>query len=221
MWTIVLIPRVDINSVGYTDTSFVATSGDRKWVGFGSANTAGAGVIFMAGPRPAVPAFPADTFPFFSSVFSQADLTNNAAEHVHGLAIDSIGAMIGAHGDEASFAAVDEPFHLRLQGKFNTFSHGEGIAFHPASQGPNTPSPSERLAFLASDNASISILDVAHFLSAGVLPIKTKLYGPLKVSRPFPGDPPRQRDASRAARARRPASTSVIDTLAGMSHSPR
>ena len=187
---IVLIPRIDINSVGYTDTSFVATSGDRQWIAFGSANTSGAGVIFMSGPRPAVPAFPADTFPFFSSVFSQSDLTNNAAEHVHGLALDSTGITVGAHGDEASFASVDEPFHLRLQGKFNTFSHGEGIAFHPAARGANTPVPAERLAFLASDNASISILDVAHYLSAGVLPIKTKLYGPLRVSRPFPGDPP-------------------------------
>jgi len=85
---------------------------------------------------------------------------------------------------------VVSPFHLRLQGKFNTFSHGAGIAFHPAARGANTPNPAERLAFLASDNATISILDVAHYLSAGTLPIKTKLYGPLRVSRPFPTDPP-------------------------------
>jgi hypothetical protein len=187
-----MIPRVDIGSIGYTDTSFVATSGDRKWVAFGSANTVGAGVIFMAGPAP-LPAdrrFPADTFPFFSSVFSQTDLTNNAAEHVHGLALDSSGITVAAHGIESSFASVDQPFHLRLQGKFNTFSSGAGIAFHPRANGAATPGPSERLAFVASDNASISILDVAHFLSAGTLPVKTKLIGPLRVSLPFPTDPP-------------------------------
>jgi len=175
---IVMIPRVDITTVGYTDTTFVATSGDRNWVAFGSANTTGAGIIFMASPG------------FFSPVFSQTDLTNNAAEHVHGLALDSNATQVGAHGEEASFADVVSPFHLRLQGKFNTFSHGAGIAFHPAARGANTPNPAERLAFLASDNATISILDVAHYLSAGTLPIKTKLYGPLRVSRPFPTDPP-------------------------------
>jgi hypothetical protein len=187
-----LIPRVDIASIGYTDTSFVATSGDRKWVAFGSANTVGAGVIFMAGPAalPANRRFPADTFPFFSSVFSQTDLTNNAAEHVHGLALDSSGTMVAAHGIESSFASVDEPFHLRLQGKFNTFSSGAGIAFHPRANGASTPGPTERLAFVASDNASVAILDVAHFLSAGTLPVKTKLIGPLRVSLPFPTDPP-------------------------------
>jgi hypothetical protein len=178
---IVLIPRVDITSIGYTDTSFVATSGDRKWIAFGSANTVGAGIIFMASAGPPQ---------FFSSVFSQTDLTNNAAEHVHGLALDSTGITVAAHGVESSFASVDEPFHLRLQGKFNTFSSGAGIAFHPAAHGAATVLPSERLAFVASDNASISILDVAHYLAAGTLPVKTKLFGPLKATRPFPTDPP-------------------------------
>jgi hypothetical protein len=187
---IVLIPRIDITSIGYTDTSFVATSGDRKWVAFGSANTIGAGVMFMAGPKTTTPANPSDTMPFFSSVFSQKDLTNNAAEHVHGLALDSTGITVAAHGVESSFASVDQPFHLRLQGKFNTFSTGAGIAFHPAAHGAATVLPSERLAFIASDNASISIMDVAHFLSAGTLPVKTKLFGPLRATRPFPTDPP-------------------------------
>jgi hypothetical protein len=173
-----LIGHVDITTVGYTDTSFVATSADRNWIAFGSANTSGAGIVFMSSPG------------FFSPVFSQTDLTNNAAEHVHGLALDSTGITVAAHGEESSFASRDIPFHLRLQGKFNTFTHGAGIAFHPAAVGAATVLPSERLAFVASDNASIAILDVAHFLSAGNLPLKTKLFGPLKATRPFPTDPP-------------------------------
>ena len=174
---IVAIPRVDITSIGLTDTTFVAVSGDRNWIAFGDGNTAGAGNIFMASPG------------FFSPIFSQTDLTNNAAERIFGLALDSTGITVAAHGTQSYFASVDVPFHLRLQGMFSTFSTGAGIAFHPAARGTNTP-PDERLAFVASDDGTIQIMDVAHYLSAGVLPIKQKLYGPLRVSRRFPSDPP-------------------------------
>ena len=174
---ILAIPRVDVGSVGLTDTTFVAVSGDRNWIAFGYANTAGAGNIFMASPG------------FRSPIFSQTDLTNNAAEHIFGLALDSIGITVAAHGGESYFASVDVPFHLRLQGKFATFQKGGGIAFHPGARGTNTP-PDERVAFVASDDATIEILDIAHYLSVGELPIKTKLYGPLRVSRRFPSDPP-------------------------------
>lgn len=174
---VVAIPRVDVNSIGLTDTTFVAVSGDRNWIGFGYGNTVGAGNLFMASPG------------FFSPIFSQTDLTNNAAEKIFGLALDSTGITAAGHGTESYFASVDVPFHLRLQGKYSTFQKGAGIAFHPAARGTNTP-PDERIAFVASDDASIQILDIAHYLSVGSLPIKTKLYGPLRVSRRFPSDPP-------------------------------
>lgn len=174
---IVAIPRVDVNSIGLTDTTFVAVSGDRNWIGFGYGNTSGAGNLFMASPG------------FFSPIFSQTDLTNNAAEKIFGLALDSTGITVAGHGTESYFASVDVPFHLRLQGKFSTFQKGAGIAFHPAARGTNTP-PDERIAFVASDDATVEIVDIAHYLSVGELPIKTKLYGPLRVSRRFPSDPP-------------------------------
>jgi len=174
---IVAIPRVDVTSIGLTDTTFVSVSGDRNWIAFGYGNTSGAGNIFMASPG------------FFSPIFSQTDLTNNAAEHIFGLALDSTGITVGAHGAQSYFASVDVPFHLRLQGQYSTFQHGAGIAFHPGARGTNTP-PDERLAFVASDDKSIQILDIAHYLSAGTLPIKQALYGPLRVSRRFPSDPP-------------------------------
>jgi hypothetical protein len=172
------IPKVDITSLGFTDTTFVAVSGDFTHIAFGYGNTGVAGNIFVSSPG------------FFSPIFSQKDLTNNAAEQIFGLALDKFGNNVGAHGAASYFASIDVPFHLRLQGKFSTPAHGAGIAYHPDADGVNSPSPSERLAFVASDDATIQILDVAHYLSAGLLPIKTKLYGPLRASRPFPGDPP-------------------------------
>lgn len=172
------IPRVEMTSIGLTDTTFVAVSGDRNWIAFGYGNTPGAGNIFMASPG------------FFSPIFSQTDLTNNAAEHIYGLALDSTGITVAGHGADSYFASVDVPFHLRLQGVFSTFNTGAGIAFHPAAVGTATVNPLERLGFVASDDATIQVLDIAHYLSAGTLPIKTKLYGPLRVSRRFPSDPP-------------------------------
>lgn len=170
--------NVNTASIGITDTTFVATSGDRNWIAFGYGDTPGAGNIVMAAANPR----------YFSAIVAQKDLTNNAAEHIYGLALDSTGTDVAAHGGESYFAAVDDPFHLRLQGKYSTFSSGAGIAFHPAERGLATPS-AQRLAFVASDNLSIEILDVAHFLSAGSLPIRGKLYGPLRVTRRFPTDP--------------------------------
>jgi hypothetical protein len=170
--------NVNVSSIGITDTTFVAVSGDRNWIAYGSGHTAGAGNIFMSSASPQ----------FFSPIFQQTDLTNNAAEHVFGLALDSTGSFVAAHGSESYFAAVQNPFHLRLQGKFSTFATGAGIAFHPAERGTSTPD-SARLAFVASDNLQIEALDVAHYLSAGVFPVKGKLYGPLRATRKFPSDP--------------------------------
>jgi hypothetical protein len=173
------IPNVDEGSIGLTDTTFVAVSGDRNWIAFGSGNTAKAGNVFMSAANPS----------YFSPILTQEDLTNNAAEHIFGLALDSTGATVGAHGAESYFASVENPFHLRLQGSYSTFATGAGIAFHPAERGFDITPPAQRLAFVASDNLTIEVLDVAHFLNAGSLPTKGKLYGPLRVTRKFPGDP--------------------------------
>jgi hypothetical protein len=171
------IARADPTSIGFTDTSFVAVSGDRSWIAFGTGNTAGPGFVFLASPT------------FFSPIFTQEDLTNNASERVFGLALDSTGTTVAGHGAESYFATVQAPFHLRLQGKFATFTTGAGIAFHPGARGEMTPNPFERLAFVASDDASVEVVDIAYYVSAGRLPIREKLIGPIRVSRRFPSDP--------------------------------
>ena len=59
------------------------------------------------------------------------DLTNNASDHVFGLAINSNSTNIVVHGVETFFADSS----LRLQGKYATFNAGAGIAFHPGNVG--------------------------------------------------------------------------------------
>ncbi|HKW11485.1 MAG TPA: hypothetical protein VJO33_13965, partial [Gemmatimonadaceae bacterium] len=77
----------------------------------------------------------------------------------------------------------------RLQGKYDSFDNGAGVTFHPGANGYTTVA-SDRLAFVASQSGYIEIVDIAYFLNRGKLTLKGNLYGPLRASRPFPGDPP-------------------------------
>ena len=182
--------RMDIAKLPLTDTTFVAASFNNHWFAFGEGNSApgitGARIIMIADSIPA----PAFERPQFSSpLVTVRDLTENASERVFGLALDRFGKNVVAHGTESYLAEVENPFHLRLQGKYNSFDQGAGIAMHPLADGRNTPMPS-RLAFVASANGEIEIVDIAYFLNRGKLTLKYPIYGPLKASLPMPGDDP-------------------------------
>jgi hypothetical protein len=169
------VTGVDITNSGLTDTTYVAVSGDRNWLAFGEGNTAGSGIIFMA-----------NSSGFFSPPITQVDLTNNASERVNGLALDTLGATVGAHGTNSFFAAVDNPFHLRLQGVYSNGAAGGGIAFHPQANAGN--GDTQRTAFVVTDQQAIDIVDIFHYVSRGHLPIKTNLYGPIRAVLPGPSD---------------------------------
>ena len=178
-----LVANLDIQSLALTDTTFLGVSGDRNWLAFGEGNTGGAGRIMMVND-------PSGTMPgFFSPGVTVRDLIDNANERVYGVAVDSTGATVASHGDQSYFATINNPFHLRLQGKYDSFDNGAGVAFHPGANGYTTIA-SDRLAFVGSQSGFIEIVDIAYFLSRGKLAIKGNLYGPLRASRPFPGDPP-------------------------------
>jgi len=168
---------IDVNNAGLTDTTYVSISGDHKWIAFGSGNTAGSGTIMMASTS------------FFSPPITQVDLTSNASEKVNGIALDYTGQTLAAHGSESFFAAVDVPFHLRLQGKYQGFNSGAGIAFHPDARGVTSPDQA-RTAFVASGNRTIEVVDIFHYINRGRLDLKGNLYGPLRATLPLPGDAP-------------------------------
>lgn len=180
---VVLRRNIDVASLGLRDTTFVAASGNRNWIAFGEGGSQAAPARVMmahdpAGPRPS----------FFSPGVAVSDIIENASEPVFGLALDRSGSTLGVHGKKSYFSAVDEPFHLRLQGKYDSFDQGAGIAFHPDADGVTSPEGT-RVAFVASSNGTIEMMDIAYFINRGRLNIKGKLYGPLRVSKRFPGDP--------------------------------
>jgi hypothetical protein len=180
---------INAEIVGITDTTFVALSSDRNWIAFGSGND-DPGDLFMCRALPTTQC---------SANLSKEDLTNNAAEQIFGLAIDSTGFIVGAHGVQTFFGAVEDPLHLRLQGVYGgTGTGGAGIAFHPRANGqvdfgaapPVARPDDERLAFIADGNKSIHAIDIAFFIRRGRFELKHQLYGPLRVSRPLQGDNP-------------------------------
>jgi hypothetical protein len=177
------ILRLDIASLGLGDTTFIAASGNRNWVAFGEGHTSGPGrIIMVADSTGSLPNF-------FSPLVTVSDLTDNADEQVFGLAIDLTGATVAAHGNQSYFAGINEPFHLRLQGKYDSFDNGAGIAFHPAASGL-TSAVGNRLAFVGSAAGQIEIVDIAYYVNRGKLQLKNPIYGPLRVSMPLAGDPP-------------------------------
>lgn len=175
--------RLDVASLALTDTTFTAASGDRSWIAFGEGHTAGAGrVIMVEDPGGPVPTF-------FSPLVTISDLTDNASEKIFGVALDATGGTVAAHGTQSFFSAVLDPFHLRLQGKYDSFDNGAGITFHPRADGPLTPA-ADRLAFVAASSGQVEIVDIAYYINRGRLTLKHPIYGPLRASGPMPGDAP-------------------------------
>ncbi|MDB4888876.1 MAG: hypothetical protein JWL61_731 [Gemmatimonadetes bacterium] len=179
--------NIDFNSLGLTDTTFVAASGDGKWITFGEGNTGRTARNFILQDDGSVPDRPS----LISGSLNVLDLISNQSDQIFGVALDKTGKTLGVHGTETSFSAITFPFTQRLQGKRSTFATGAGIAFHPNADGPGTANPMERLAFVASANGTIEAVDIAYYdFVRGALATKFNLYGPLRSSLPFPGDAP-------------------------------
>jgi hypothetical protein len=181
--------RVDVASLSLTDTTFVAESGNRNWVAFGEGHTSGTGRIMMMADSTAIGPN------FFSPGVSVVDLTNNASEKVFGVALDATGTMVASHGLQSYFSFVADPFHLRLQGKFDSFQDGAGIAFHPQADGRAYSSSAAcadqtQLAFVGSTSGRIQIVDIGHYVGCGTIQLKTTIYGAIRASLPQPGDAP-------------------------------
>lgn len=175
------VKDLDVGSLALPDTNFVAVGGDRRRVAFGEGNTPDrAGRVLLVYDPTGTPADGA----VYSAPIEVADLTNNASDKVFGLDINGNSSNIGVHGVETFFADSS----LRLQGKYATFNTGAGIAFHPRNLDENTADSTARVAFVASGDKSIQIVDSYSYRLRGRIPIRENLYGPLRASLPTPAE---------------------------------
>lgn len=184
-----VIAGLDVESLGLTDTTFVAASGDRAWIGFGEGNKAPVGRIVMAFDAIGCTAAPA-FFPgpcFLSPELTVTDIVHNASERVFGMALDRTGLQSVVHGTQTYVAAIDNPFHLRLDGVYDSFDNGVGVAYHPNANSTLSAN-ADRVLFTATNSGIIEIVDVAHYNNRGQLVTKNGLYGPLRATLPLPQD---------------------------------
>ena len=175
------VKDLDVTSLALPDTNFVAVGGDRRRIAFGEANTGGrAGRVLLVYDPSGTPADGAQ----YSAPLEVVDLTNNASDKVYGIDVNQNSSNIGVHGVETFFADSS----LRLQGKFATFNTGAGIVFHPSNIDENTADSTARVAFVASGDKSIQIVDSYSYRLRGRIPIRENLYGPLRAVLPTAAD---------------------------------
>ena len=194
--------NIDPNTLALTDTTFVAASGDRTWIAFGEGNTSGGPIVGTSEgkgrlmlvndptpwPGPGICPNALLCSPgFFSPAITVRDIVHNADEQVFGVALDRTGLQVVAHGQQTYMAAVDLPFHLRLDGVYDSFDNGAGVAYHPQANS-TLSAADERIAFTATAGGVVEVVDVAHYYNRGRFITKGNLYGSLRVTGPLPGD---------------------------------
>jgi hypothetical protein len=157
--------------IGWSDTTFVAASGDRNRVVFGEgARDMGRVVMWDAQSRTT------------SANTSVADLIHNEPARITGVDLNANGAMGIARGQEGAYFF---DANLRLLGRaVEGVGGGAGAAIHPSHSGAGAG-----LSFVGTNRNSIQVLDVGHFVVRGEISIRDQIVGPLRVSLPLPDDP--------------------------------
>jgi hypothetical protein len=178
----------NVLKVGMSDTTFVAVSPDRSTVAFGEGATPGEGRIILCCTTSTGPS---GLEVGISAEVAVTDLINNASERVLGVGLGTPGpdgTILGVARGSQSTYFFDR--NLRLQGLFSQGVSGGagGAALHPNQTGRIESNPSEALAFVATANRTIKILDTVHFYQRGEIPIRDNIAGPLRATLPFAGE---------------------------------
>jgi len=167
--------------LAFGDTTFVAASGNGKYVAFGESGEASSARIIM---------YESDVDVITAGI-PVADLIINRSDRVQGLSLNYDGTLGVARGENAYFFTPD----LRLQGVVPIAPGGAGAVLHPLhANGVTIDNPSggrqadTHLAFVASGDRTIDIYDTFHFFQLGDISIRDVITGPLRASLPFPGD---------------------------------
>ncbi|HEY8852691.1 MAG TPA: hypothetical protein VIM36_10945 [Gemmatimonadaceae bacterium] len=169
---------VDINRLGFRDTTFVRGSGDFNRAIFGEGGpTNGSRAMTYNVTR----GF-ADPFnPYIDSGVSPAsdvsDFIANAFSKVQGVAINFDGSLVAVRGDSTYLLNGA----LRLQGVLPTTAANAGIDFHPQNNATNFPL-STRLIFTASSQPLIDVYDTNCYQKIAQVQIRDPIIGPVKAA---------------------------------------
>jgi hypothetical protein len=168
-----LVYDIDVNSLALPDTNFVAAGTDGRRIAFGEGATGGR-------PGRVVTVLDSLGMTYNQALYSRPlqirDLVNNASDEIYGIAFNKKSNYLAIHGAETFFADTA----LRLQGKVTTNSSGAGVAFNPGNDSKNA-ADSVSQAFVASSDSTLEVVDSYYFRLRQKLPLRTTLYGALRV----------------------------------------
>lgn len=171
---------VQINKLGFRDTTFVRGSGDFRRAVFGEggpvlgsrAMTYDATIGFdMTPPLPVIDrgiSRPLDVSDFIANTFSR----------VQGVGINFDGELNAVKGD--STYLFDRT--LRLQGILQSRPGQGGLDFHPQNAGPRSAALNTRLAFVASSDPVIDIFDTYCYRKVTSIAIRDPIIGPVRAA---------------------------------------
>lgn len=166
----------NVDAIGLSDTTFVAASGDGRWIAFGEGATAPTGRVMLWNAA----------LRRLSSVVNISDLVGNASERVLGVALNQNGSLGVARGQQAAYFFTND---LRKQGEFKEGLVGGagGVTLYPGHATING-SNETTLAFAGTGRKSIKIIDTFHFYERGEILIRDDVIAPLRASLPLPSD---------------------------------
>ena len=180
--------RWNITSLTFKDTTYVASSGDGGWVAIGEGGAAPVGRVLSYGARPLQSTS-------LSRSLQVADLLTNPAEEVRGIGLNYDGTLGVARGRFAAY--FFSPPDLRLQGltEIPVADVGSGAALHPLHANfrtlenlSGTYTPDTHIAFVASGEHTVDIIDTQRYTRIGRVYIRDVVTGPLRAVLPFPTD---------------------------------
>lgn len=168
---------IDINRLGFRDTTFVRGSGDFNRAIFGEGGAInGSRALTYNASRGADP-----NFPFIDLGVSPAsdvsDFIANAFSKVQGVAINFDGSLVAIRGDSTYLLNGA----LRLQGVLPTAAANAGIDFHPQNNASMFPL-STRLIFTASSQPLIDVYDTNCYQKVAQIQIRDPIIGPVKAA---------------------------------------
>lgn len=180
--------RWSIENLGFSDTTYIARSGDRGWVLIGEGATSPVGRVLMYAARE-------DEEVSLSGQIPVSDFLTNSSIPIRGIGVNYDGTLAVARADQAYF--FDE--RLRVQGQVSipNAAAAQGATLHPLhanAPGRQNPGgqyiPDVNLAFVAGGDRTIEIIDTFKSERIGRVTIRDVITGPLKAILPFPGDNP-------------------------------
>jgi hypothetical protein len=169
---------IDINRLGFSDTTFVRGSGNFNLAIFGEGGAVnGSRAMTYNVSRGFDP-----NFPFIDLGVSPAsnvsDFIANAFSKVQGVAINFDGSLVAIRGDSTYLLTGAA---LRLQGVLSTTTGNAGIDFHPQNNAAMFPL-STRLIFAASSQPLIDVYDTNCYQKIAQIQIRDPIIGPVKAA---------------------------------------